>query len=96
MLWSKRIVLIFLLFLFGCHAHIDGFQHLKGDTGPSVGTEPCMPGSMWHIDLDHDGVVDICRLMYFEHGRLHYQDFEPLDNKRDPCPCWIILEQKNE
>jgi hypothetical protein len=63
-----------------------GFKHMSGGSGPIISSRYC-PGSMtqmWYIDKDHDGKVDECKIIFFNHEKIHVKEVPVV---KDGCVC---------
>lgn len=93
-----RIVLLVFVIVFGIwfavlvlhgnslYAHEGhGYVHMEGSSGPIIGQRQCgFEEFVWFVDGDHDGKVDLCRRVIFNHGQIHVKDYEPEDGT---CLC---------
>ena len=63
-----------------------GFYHMDGTSGPIIKSRHCLGSmtQMWFIDMNEDGVVDKCDLIFFDHNKIHRKTMEPVDGK---CIC---------
>lgn len=75
----------------------NGFKHLTGRSGPIVEQRRC-PGSitMWGIDNNEDGIIDVCKAMIFAHDMFHVKEFTPVEGKNSygetviTCDCDLL------
>ena len=68
------------------HGHeSDGFKHMSGSSGSIIKAKFCGDGTtVWWVDENNDGMVDVCKKALLNHERLHIKLSEPINNE---CTC---------
>jgi hypothetical protein len=73
------------------------FKHLTESSGPIIWQDMCPMGiSLWGIDHDLDGSIDVCKGIILVHGVIHIALFKTtIEDSKVVCSCELLSVNNN-